>query len=312
MADGAAASTFPLAASEDGEMDLMFGSTVILLIVVGYGLLNLWSKMVPTGNAMVRSLSLPSLSEMPFSARTAAINMLAEFDARSDPIAAAAKEAKTQREVAKKSSLPRVASLPTLVEGDDEAGLKSHDDWEVPMRKAPSMGGGSGMKRIASLPSGCGNNNGSSMGGARVKSAAQLQLERKLNELNEQRQPTDADGSRNVLTGGYTTRSASPLSAFHDALGTSPPRELGRSSEAGATLADTGKPWATSPGDTSPTDIEWEPPLDVSVRRAMSPETARRRKSGGSSGEGSPPPPERMTLPVHVPSPLGLQSSKLN
>ena len=304
MVDAAASSSYTLAASEDGEVDLMFGSTVILLIVVGYGLLNLWSKMAPTGNAMVRSLSLPSLTEMPFSARTAAINMLAEFDARSDPIASAAKEAKTQREVAKKSSMPRVASLHTLMEGDDEAGLKSHDDWEVPMRKAPSMGAsGGGMKRIASLPSGC-VNYGCSMGGTRgAKSEAQQQLERKLAALKDQQQPDDADGSRNVLTGGYTTRSASQL-------GSSPTQEVGRPVESRAAV---GKLWPNSPGDTSPTDIEWEP-LDVAVRRASSLETARRRKSGGSSASEGSPPPERSgaALPAHAPSPLGLQSSKLN
>ena len=158
MSAGSSEEVFAVVAegTGDGTIDLVFGTTVILLIAAGYLLHTLWLSFVPKRNALLRSLSCPSLKGMTWSARTACITMLAEFDARSDPIAAAAKEAKSQREVAKKTSMPRVASLPTLVEEDDKGGARSIDDWAVPVRKSASLGGvSSRLPRVASLPAMC-------------------------------------------------------------------------------------------------------------------------------------------------------------
>jgi len=269
-------------ADGDGTFDLMFGSTVILLIMVGYVLSTLWSHLVPKRKALLRSLSCQSLSEMPWSARTACITMLAEFDARSDPIAAAAKEAKVQREVSKKSSggMTRVPSMPTLMEMEDEGVSRSHDDWSVPVRTASMVASEPGIHRAASMPSKMSARGAARQGGEGRTRAAQVELEQSLlREMHDEALQTEADAAsrRNVLAGGYTTRSASPIGTGLPLIGVTPDCTASvKERPAGAGVAPGG---VVMGGETSPTEVEWEPPV----------ETARRRKTPPTgSSDGSP------------------------
>mgnify|MGYP007078094212 CR=1 FL=1 len=131
------------AGAEDGSSDLLFGAAVLLLICVGFILSNLYALVVPLRKAMLRSSSCASLVEMPASARKACITMLAEFEAKTDPIAKAAKEARSEREGAKRSHMPRVASLPTLCEAPAE---------EEAFKPSPGMPALSMGTRTMSMP----------------------------------------------------------------------------------------------------------------------------------------------------------------
>lgn len=261
-------------AEGDGSFDLLFGSTVILLIALGYALSALWSSLVPKQKALLRSLSCRSLFEMPWSARSACITMLADFDARSDPIAAAAKEAKSLREEAKKSPMSRNPSLPTLQELDEPAWAKTQDDFGAypPRARDPATK----MRRIASTgscesfgaASGCGGRGGA----ARALPGSRLRPLQQIEEFGA------GTSKRNVLAGGYTTRSASPIPV----VGTTPRGVLliTDSTEGGESKPGDVPCLSRDDGDASPTDIEWEPPLEGEAMR-------RRKSSTGQSG-GSP------------------------
>jgi len=238
----------------DGSFDLMFGSVVIALILAGYALSTMWANFVPMRRAMMRSLSCASLSEMSWSARTACITMLGEFDARSDPIAAAAKEAKSQRVAAKKSSMPRVPSMPTLLEVDDE-----WKNCDLPLtRRSSSSSARVPLTRVSSLPS--------------IESNDEEQVRHVVPhpERREARAPCGRQTSnseveargRNTLEGGYTTRSASPIPT----MGETPNHTASISEEIPSA---NGKALPSKAGEVpSPSEVEWEPPMAAHERMA--------------------------------------------
>ena len=117
---------FEIVHAEDRSVDVLFG--IIVLIFAGFAASSAWSSVAPLrwSKALFRSWSVvPSLVGMPTSAWRACVKMLVEFESKTDPIATAVKEAKSGREDAKRLQMPRVPSLPTLEEVEEEWRLPS-------------------------------------------------------------------------------------------------------------------------------------------------------------------------------------------